>query len=105
MSNDMADAEAICEAVSRPNIRFVAMKTVEQQAILSVHRARQGFVKARTAQPFFADSGLTTSYPSSCVKRGADITVPIFSPAEGVKPTPVSLFLPSCMAAMLVPFP
>ena len=48
--NDMADAEAICEAVSRPNMRFVAMKTVEQQAILSVHRARQGFVKARTAQ-------------------------------------------------------
>jgi transposase len=48
--NDMADAEAICEAVSRPNMRFVSIKTVEQQAILSVHRARQGFVKARTAQ-------------------------------------------------------
>lgn len=48
--NDMADAEAICEAVRRPNMRFVAKKTVEQQAILSVHRARQGFVKARTAQ-------------------------------------------------------
>lgn len=50
--NDMADAdaEAICEAVSRPNMRFVPVKNVEQQAILSVHRARQGFVKARTAQ-------------------------------------------------------
>ena len=48
--NDMADAEAICEAVSRPNMRFVPAKTVERQAILSVHRARQGFVKARTAQ-------------------------------------------------------
>ncbi len=48
--NDIADAEAICEAVSRPNMRFVAIKTVEQQAILSVHRARQSFVKARTAQ-------------------------------------------------------
>jgi transposase len=48
--NDMADAEAICEAVSRPNMRYVSVKTVEQQAILSVHRARQGFVKARTAQ-------------------------------------------------------
>jgi transposase len=48
--NDMADAEAICEAVSRPNMRFVAMKTIEQQAILSAHRARQGFVRARTAQ-------------------------------------------------------
>lgn len=48
--NDMADAEAICEAVSRPNMRYVSVKTVEQQAMLSVHRARQGFVKARTAQ-------------------------------------------------------
>ena len=48
--NDMADAEAICEAVARPNMRFVPMKNIEQQAILSVHRARQGFVKARTAQ-------------------------------------------------------
>jgi transposase len=48
--NDKADAEAICEAVSRPNMRFVSVKTVEQQAILSVHRARSGFVKARTAQ-------------------------------------------------------
>ncbi|MFS8084336.1 MAG: IS110 family transposase [Acidobacteriota bacterium] len=48
--NDVADAEAICEAVSRPNMRFVPAKNGEQQAILSVHRARQGFVKARTAQ-------------------------------------------------------
>ena len=48
--NDTADAEAICEAVGRPNMRFVPMKNVEQQAVLSVHRARQGFVKARTAQ-------------------------------------------------------
>lgn len=48
--SDVADAEAICEAVTRPNMRFVPIKTVEQQAILAVHRARQGFVKARTAQ-------------------------------------------------------
>jgi transposase len=48
--NDMADAEAICEAVARPTMRFVSVKTVDQQAILSIHRARQGFVKARTAQ-------------------------------------------------------
>ena len=47
--NDVADAEAICEAVARPNMRFVAIKTVEQQAILSLHRARAGFVKSRTA--------------------------------------------------------
>ena len=48
--NDAADAEAICEAVARPSMRFVPVKTGEQQAILAVHRARQGFVKARTAQ-------------------------------------------------------
>ncbi len=48
--NDAADAEAICEAVGRPNMRFVPIKRVEQQAMLSVHRVRQGFVKARTAQ-------------------------------------------------------
>jgi transposase len=48
--NDARDAEAICEAVSRPSMRFVPIKTAEQQAILALHRARQGFVKARTAQ-------------------------------------------------------
>jgi len=48
--NDPVDAEAICEAVGRPNMRFVPIKSIEQQAILSVHRVRQGFVKARTAQ-------------------------------------------------------
>jgi transposase len=48
--SDRNDAEAICEAVARPNMRFVPVKTGEQQAVLSVHRARQGFVKARTAQ-------------------------------------------------------
>jgi len=48
--NDARDAEAICEAVARPNMRFVPVKTVEQQALLGLHRARQGFVAARTAQ-------------------------------------------------------
>jgi transposase len=47
---DAADAEAICEAVTRPTMRFVPIKNAEQQAILSLHRARQGFVRARTAQ-------------------------------------------------------
>ncbi len=48
--NDVADAEAICEAVARPNMRFVPIKNVEQQAVLALHRVRKGFVKARTAQ-------------------------------------------------------
>lgn len=48
--NDAADAEAICEAVTRPNMRFVPIKNIEQQSVLALHRVRQGFVKARTAQ-------------------------------------------------------
>ncbi len=48
--NDAADAEAICEAVSRPSMRCVPIKNVEQQSVLSLHRARQGFVKVHTAQ-------------------------------------------------------
>ena len=48
--SDRNDAEAIGEAVGRPNMRFVPVKTAPMQAVLAVHRARQGFVKARTAQ-------------------------------------------------------
>ena len=48
--SDRNDAEAICEAVGRPNMRFVPVKTAPMQAVLAVHRARQGFVRARTAQ-------------------------------------------------------
>lgn len=39
--NDAADAAAICEAVTRPNMRFVPVKSIEQQSHLFVHRARQ----------------------------------------------------------------
>jgi transposase len=45
---DAADAEAICEAVTRPTMRFVAVKSREQQAALSIHRARNLLVKQRT---------------------------------------------------------
>ncbi|MFA0054300.1 IS110 family RNA-guided transposase [Vibrio echinoideorum] len=48
--NDAADAEAICEAVTRPNMRFVGIKSPDQQALLSLHRARSGLIKAQTAQ-------------------------------------------------------
>ena len=47
--NDWADAEAICEAVTRPTMRFVPIKEVEQQDLQSLHRARERVVKARTA--------------------------------------------------------
>ena len=46
--NDANDAEAICEAVSRPNMRFVPIKAVVQQDIQSLHRYRQRVVQQRT---------------------------------------------------------
>ncbi len=46
--NDAADAEAICEAVTRPTMRFVPIKTPEQQSVLMLHRTRQLFVRQRT---------------------------------------------------------
>ena len=46
--HDAADAEGICEAVQRPSMRFVPVKTPDQQAVLAIHRVRDGFVKART---------------------------------------------------------
>ena len=46
--NDAADAEAICEAVVRPNMRFVETKTAEQQSCLMLHRTRHLFVRSRT---------------------------------------------------------
>ena len=47
--NDAADAAAICEAVSRPTMRFVPVKTADQQAVLMLHRARTLLVGQRTA--------------------------------------------------------
>lgn len=47
--NDGNDAEAICEAVSRPNMRFVPVKDLNQQSWLTLHRVRQGFIEERTA--------------------------------------------------------
>jgi transposase len=47
--NDAADAEAICEAVTRVNMRFVETKTVEQQSCLMLHRTRHLFIREQTA--------------------------------------------------------
>jgi transposase len=47
--NDAADAEAICEAVTRANMRFVATKTPEQQGCLMLHRTRHLFIRQQTA--------------------------------------------------------
>src|SRR5262245_8237289 len=47
--NDMADAEAICEAVTRANMRFVATKSPEQQSGLVLHRTRHLFIRQQTS--------------------------------------------------------
>ena len=48
--NDAADAEAICEAVQRPSMRFVTPKSIEQQDIQCIHRIRSQAIKAQTMQ-------------------------------------------------------
>ena len=47
--NDAIDAEAICEAVTRPNMRFVATKTREQQSCLTLHRTRHLCIRQQTS--------------------------------------------------------
>jgi transposase len=74
--NDGNDAEAICEAVARPNMRFVPVKTVEQQAILSLHRIRQGFIEQRTAtinriRGLLAELGVVLPQRANQVRRAA----------------------------------
>ncbi len=74
--NDGNDAEAICEAVSRPSMRFVPIKTLEQQAVLCLHRVRQGFVEERTAtinrlRGLLAEFGLVLPQKAAEVRRRA----------------------------------
>jgi len=73
---DAADAAAICEAVQRPNMRFVPVKTAEQQSRLMVHRARQGYVEARTAlfnriRGLLAEFGVVLPQKAEVVRREA----------------------------------
>lgn len=46
--NDMTDAAAVCEAASRPSMRFVPIKTTEQQGVMTLHRVREGLKEERT---------------------------------------------------------
>lgn len=74
--NDAADAQAICEAVTRPNMRFVPAKSIEQQTQLMVHRVRQGFVAQRTAtlnriRGLLAELGIVLPLKAATVRREA----------------------------------
>lgn len=74
--NDAADAAAICEAVQRPSMRFVPVKSIDQQSRLMVHRARQGFVEARTAcinrvRGLLSELGIVLPTKAATVRRQA----------------------------------
>ena len=74
--NDAADAAAICEAVTRPSMRFVPPKSLEQQSQLLVHRARQGFVQQRTAtinriRGLLSEFGIVMPLKAATVRREA----------------------------------
>ena len=74
--NDAADAEAICEAVTRPRMLFVPIKSEEQQQQLMVHRARQGFIEARTAtvnriRGLLSEFGIVLPLKANTVRRQA----------------------------------
>lgn len=74
--NDGNDAEAICEAVSRPGMRFVPVKSAEQQAVLTLHRVRQAFIEERTAtmnriRGLLAEFGIVLPQRSETVRRQA----------------------------------
>ena len=72
--NDAADAAAICEAVTRANMRFVPVKEEHQQIILCLHRTRQGFVEERTAtynrlRRLIAEFGIVLPQKVACLRR------------------------------------
>src|SRR5687768_17168638 len=73
---DAADAAAICEALQRPNMRFVPVKSLEQQATLTLHRVRQGFVEQRTAlinriRGLLSEFGIVMPLKASTVRHQA----------------------------------
>ena len=72
--NDAADAAAICEAVTRPKMRFVPIKEQHQQIILCLHRTRQGFVEERTAtynrlRGLIAEFGIVLPQKVTCLRQ------------------------------------
>jgi len=72
--NDAADAQAICEAVTRPAVRFVPVKSIEQQSELFLHRAQQGDVEQRTGlincvRGLLSDLGIVLPQKADTVRR------------------------------------
>ena len=107
--NDMADAEAICEAVMRPTMRFVAVKSTEQQAVLMLHRSRALLVRQRTmlanaVRAHLAEFGIVAGLGVSNVMSAArDLLRPdncVGAPEGSAIPDLVLIALAPLMTAM-----
>src|SRR5262249_29393974 len=74
--NDAADAEAICEAVTRANMRFVATKTLEQQSCLVLHRTRHLFIRHAVVNAIranLAEFGIVAPFGRNGVEQLLDV--------------------------------
>ena len=99
---DAADAEAICEAVTRPNMHFVPIKTPEQQAALMMHRSREMLVGQRTAlvnalRGHLAELGIITA---KGIHRVADLLAGLIG-TDDVKIPPLARASLRCLAAQI----
>ena len=96
--NDATDAEAICEAVSRPNMRFVPTKTPEQQSCLMLHRSRHLFIRQQTAvinsiRAHLAEFGIVAPVG----RRGVDQLLAVITDASDTRLPEVAR---ACVAAL-----
>jgi transposase len=83
--NDAADAEAICEAVTRPNMRFVPTKTPEQQSCMMLHRTRHLFIRQQTAiinsiRAHLAEFGIVAPVGRNGVERLLEVVADVQDP-------------------------
>ena len=96
--NDATDAEAICEAVGRPNMRFVETKTPEQQGCLTLHRTRHLFIRQQTSvinaiRAHLAEFGIVASVG----RKGVDQLLNIVADASDKRLPEVAR---ACVAAL-----
>ena len=100
--NDASDAEAICEAVTRPSMRFVAVKTPEQQSVLMLHRTRQLFVRQRTTlinaiRAHLAEFGIVAGIG----RNGVEVLLELIAKGEDERVPPAARECLMALAAQL----
>ena len=98
--NDATDAEAICEAVQRPNMRFVPVKSPDQQAGLMLHRTRHLFIRQRTAlinsiRAFLAEVGIVAPVG----RRGLDQLLELIADGKDQRVPPPAR---TCLVALSI---